>query len=93
MAGSYVLYNRYSTLVYEGDKLKIFGILAYNTIANRWEIENPLAFLNGSKDEYISYLTWGMVSNVFGIVLRGTLALFSTIGFLICSVKLVNRLR
>jgi hypothetical protein len=36
-------------MVYEGDKLKVFGTFQYNTYANRWEIDNPIAFIQGGK--------------------------------------------
>ena len=56
MGGSTVLYNKYSKIVFEGDNLNVFGVLSYNNISNVWEIINPLSFINGTKEEFISYL-------------------------------------
>ena len=50
MIGSYVQYTKYSEVVYEGDKLSVFGTFVFNPFANRWEIDNPLAFIKGTKD-------------------------------------------
>ncbi len=57
-SGSYFLYRKYSQIVYEGDNLKVFGTFQFNPYANRWEIDNPIAFIQGGKSELISTLGW-----------------------------------
>ena len=51
MGTSYLFYNRYSRIVYEGDELNVFGVATYNSNTNAWEISKPLSFI---KDSYVS---------------------------------------
>ena len=51
-AGSYLLSTKYSEIVYEGDTLRLFGMLSFNPFCDRWEFENPLAFIKGFIGHY-----------------------------------------
>jgi hypothetical protein len=42
---SYVLFNKHSEIVFEGDTLNVFGLFSFNPLAERWEIEYPIAFM------------------------------------------------
>ena len=56
-----LIYTKYSQIVYEGDSLKLFGLVSYNSSADRWEMPDPIAFINGetgTKDNLISYFTY-----------------------------------
>lgn len=68
--GSYLWYTKYSEIVYEGDIVKIFGTFIYNPFANRWEIDNPIAIINGSVKDYIEHLTYEKIWNVLSIFKR-----------------------
>ena len=35
--------DKYSKVVYDGDKVQIFGALNYNVHSERWEISSPIA--------------------------------------------------
>ena len=42
---SFVFYNRYSEILYEGDSVDLFGVATYNRYSDAWEISKPLALL------------------------------------------------
>jgi hypothetical protein len=37
--------EKYSHVVYDGDRLTVYGTLSYNTFSERWEMRNPIAIL------------------------------------------------
>lgn len=41
--GAFALFNKFSVIIYEGTEVKVFGIVTYNTLADRWEIKDPIA--------------------------------------------------
>lgn len=56
---SYMFYNRYSQIVYEGDSLNVFGLFTYNLYSDEWELSKPIGFIkDGSVKEFMTSLTW-----------------------------------
>ena len=72
---SFVFYNRYSEILYEGDSVKLFGVVTYNTYSDAWEISKPLALLKSGVGEFINDLWWDRLSCYSGIFFRGVLTL------------------
>lgn len=91
---SFMYYNRYSKIVYEGDRLNVFGVLSYNRLLDSWEMTKPLAFIkSGYLGQYITSLTWEQVYSGFGFVIRGGLAFLCTLGLIWAGKRLLSRLR
>lgn len=44
--GSYALANKSSNIVYDGEKVSLFGLIKYNKYADTWEMDEPLAILD-----------------------------------------------
>jgi len=72
--GSYVFYTKCSEVVYEGDTLSVFGTFQYNNYTNKWEIDNPIAFFDGSKDFIESHLKSDKIWNALAILGKSALA-------------------
>jgi hypothetical protein len=89
--GAVASYTKYSEIVYEGDNLSVFGTFKYNTLADRWEIETPLAFIRGSKDDYLNHLFWEKLWTISGILGRGLLLGGCAFGLSWASYKLLGR--
>lgn len=68
--GTYLFYTKYSEVIYQGDVVKVFGTFIYNPYANRWEIDNPIAFINGSVKDYIDHLRSEKIWNILSIFTR-----------------------
>jgi len=45
LGGSLGYLDKYSHVVYDGDRLTVYGTLSYNTASERWEMKNPIAIL------------------------------------------------
>jgi hypothetical protein len=45
LGGSLGYLDKYSHVVYDGDRLTVYGSLSYNTASERWEMKNPIAIL------------------------------------------------
>lgn len=93
-AGQQVLYRRYSQIIYEGDKLEVFGLFNYCQASDQWMLTKPLCFAKGeSIKDYISSLTWNQVSLGFGCFFRGAL-FFILATFAVWGIKrLLQRMR
>jgi hypothetical protein len=72
---SFVFYNRYSEILYEGDSVKLFGVVTYNTYSDAWEISKPLALLKSGVGEFLNDLWWDRISCYSGIFFRGLFTL------------------
>ncbi|CDW77491.1 UNKNOWN [Stylonychia lemnae] len=72
-AGSYVYYTKHSQVVYEGENLSVFGTFQLNTYTNKWEIDNPIAFFDGTKDFIMSQLSSDKLWNALSIGFRGAI--------------------
>lgn len=62
-------------------------------MSGSWEIDNPLAFINGSKEEYLDTLLRDKLYNASGIVLRGALVAACAFGLGWASYKLLGRFK
>lgn len=91
---SFMYYNKYSQIVYEGSKVNLFGVAGYNPLSDSWEITNPLAFIkDGYVGEYIKQLKWDQVSSGLGFVIRGVILGLSLSIALWAGRRLLRRLR
>jgi hypothetical protein len=64
--------------VYEGDKVSIFGALSYNTEADQWEIEKPIAILlRKSVEKLKNKLWWKKIGKSFKSFFLGALSLLA----------------
>eukprot|EP00347_Sterkiella_histriomuscorum_P023472 403334513 len=91
--GSYLMYTKFSEIVYEGDKVKVFGTFIFNPFANRWEIENPIAFINGSVDGYVDHLQSEKIWNGFSIFGRAIVLAGCVAGLGWASYRLMGRFK
>jgi zona occludens toxin (predicted ATPase) len=91
--GSYALYHKYQEVIYEGDKLTLFGVLSYNKYADQWEFEKPLSFINGSKHDLIANMSWWRAGKIVMMGLN-CLVISACVGGLLWSVyRLTKRYR
>jgi hypothetical protein len=60
--GSLVFYNKYSDILYEGDKIQVFGVATYNTFSDSWELSEPLALIKSGVGKFIKDLWWEKLS-------------------------------
>lgn len=64
------MYKKYSQVVLEGENLSVFGIFHHNSVADRWEITNPIAFVKpaeGSLQPVVDHLQSEQVMNILGM--------------------------
>ena len=54
--GSLSFLTRYSSVVYEGDELSLFGIAKYNKFHGIWEITKPISIMKEGFGKVISHL-------------------------------------
>jgi hypothetical protein len=45
MGGSFIFYNKYSEILYEGEHIKIYGVAEYNRFSDTWEFAKPIALM------------------------------------------------
>ena len=45
MGGSFGYLNKYSEVIYDGDKLTVLGTLTYNKISDRFELKDPYCLI------------------------------------------------
>ena len=64
---SYIIYTKVSNIVYEGDKLKVFGTFNFNSNSNRWEIDETIAVIKGEVSDFIHNLNTERVWNALSL--------------------------
>ena len=91
---SYMFYNRYSQIVYEGDSLNVFGLFTYNLYSDEWELSKPIGFIkDGSVKEFMTSLTWEQFYLSCGIAARSILVVGCVLGTFWAARRLFRRLR
>lgn len=91
---TFMYYNKYSQIVYEGSKINLFGVTSYNPLSDSWELTKPLAFIkDGYIGEYIKQLKWDQISSGVGFVLRGALLFLCFSVSMWAGRRLLRRLR
>jgi hypothetical protein len=91
--GSLVFYNKYSEILYEGDIVKVFGIIQYNKYTDSWELSRPLALFKSGVGEYINDLWWENLSSGTGIFFRSILFLAFSWGTFRCAKYIISLIR
>lgn len=56
--GAFALSNKYSYIINDGENISMFGILRYNNYTDTWEMDDPLAILNGREAHYKLFLIY-----------------------------------
>jgi hypothetical protein len=92
---SYLYYNRYSEIIYEGQTLNLFGIASYNGINDSWEISKLLALFktSGLESDYLHGLIRDLLRTGFGLTFRSCLLGLFFSGFIWASRRLFRRLK
>ena len=93
MTSSYIYYNKYSDILFEGDHVKIFGVVEYNRFSETWEFSKPLALLKQDVADYINDLWWSKLSCGSGIFFRGIFAALFLWGTFAFGKGLLNSIR
>lgn len=92
MGSSLLFYNKYSRILYEGDKFDVFGIATYNPYSDYWEVSKPLAFMKEGAGKFIWHLKKENFASGFGILFRGIFAYYLMKGAFWAVKSLVSRI-
>ena len=91
---TYLYYNKYSSIVYEGDNLNVFGAMTYNSNSDSWELSNPLAYIKeGFLSDYKFDLLLNQLTTGMGFGLRFALAALCGLGLIWAGKRLFRRLQ
>ena len=89
--GSSLIHQVCSKVIYDGDEIRVLGVLSYNRNADYWEITNPLAIfvgdLSSNKVDYTKFLNgicrdiddlwWQKIRQYLGIGVFSCLAFYA----------------
>ena len=89
--GTLTFYTRYSSIVYEGDEVSIFGVAKFNMSQSIWEITKPIAIMKEGCGKFISHLNREQLYCYLGIFCRSVVAYYMLKGIFWAGKKLIGR--